>query len=634
MAVRDVGDTPRDPVLNYIVDNPEEFAKNLTVMLGHANEAIAAYVAPMQTGEIKNDRTDEIAEWVRTLSRVSHYWMADPNRAFEAQARLTRDWTALYTNAMRRMAGEDAEPVVTPEPGDKRFSDKDWSAVQFFDFIKQGYLITTRWAQSLVDETDDLDEHTRAKAAFYVKQLSAALSPSNFIFTNPELLRETASRSGENLALGMKMLAEDVARGKGELRLRQSDPDKFEVGVNVAVTPGDVIAENNVAQLIQYKPATETVAREPIFIVPPWINKFYILDLNAEKSMIKWLTAQGHTVFVLSWVNPDESLSHHDFVSYMREGIIWGVDHVTKAAGTEKVDIVGYCVGGTLLAMTLAYMGRMGDKRINTATFLTAQIDFTHAGDLKIFVDRDQLATLERKMDAKGYLEGSSMATAFNMLRANDLIWPYVVNNYIKGKDPFPFDLLYWNSDATRMPAANHKYYLRNFYLNNLFAKGELRGRGSDAVAGQHQRAGVQRRHPGGSHCPGAVGLHRQQAAGGRREIRADGVGPHRRHRQPAAQEQVPGLGRRRRERNARGLDQDGARGEGLMVAAVGRVARRAPLRRAGRGPLGRRRCLHRDRACSGPLCEEAILSDAGPAQLTCGTGPLRPQRACGRVRS
>ncbi|RAH98245.1 class I poly(R)-hydroxyalkanoic acid synthase [Acuticoccus sediminis] len=474
MAVRDVSDTPRDPVLNYIVDNPEEFAKNLTVMLGHANEAIAAYVAPMHQGEIKNDRTDEIAEWIRTLSRVTHYWMADPARAFEAQARLAKDWTALYANAMRRMAGEDAEPVASPEPGDKRFTDKDWSAVQFFDFIKQGYLITTRWAQSLVDDTDDLDEHTRAKAAFYVKQLSAALSPSNFIFTNPELLRETASRSGENLALGMKMLAEDVARGKGELRLRQSDPNKFEVGVNVAVTPGDVIAENRVAQLIQYQAATKEVAKEPIFIVPPWINKFYILDLNSEKSMIRWLTQQGHTVFVLSWVNPDEALAHHDFVSYMREGILWGLDHVLKAAKTDKTDIVGYCVGGTLLAMTLAYMERMGDKRINTATFLTAQIDFTHAGDLKIFVDRDQLAALERKMDQKGYLEGSSMATAFNMLRANDLIWPYVVNNYIKGKDPFPFDLLFWNSDATRMPAANHKFYLRNFYLKNLFAKGEL----------------------------------------------------------------------------------------------------------------------------------------------------------------
>jgi len=474
MAVRDVSDTPRDPVLNYIVDNPEEFAKNLTRMLGHANEAIAAYVKPMQQGEIKNDHGDEIAEWIRTLSRVTHYWMADPARAFEAQARLAKDWTALYANAMRRMAGEEAEPVAHPDPGDKRFKDEDWSTVQFFDFIKQGYLITTRWAQSLVDDTDDLDEHTRAKAAFYVKQLSAALSPSNFIFTNPELLRETASRSGENLALGMKMLAEDVARGQGELKLRQSDPEKFELGVNMAMTPGDVIAENALAQLVQYKPATEMVAKEPIFIVPPWINKFYILDLNEEKSLIKWLTKQGHTVFVLSWVNPNEAHADYDFVSYMREGILWGVEHVLKAADTDKTDIVGYCVGGTLLAMTLAYMERMGDKRINSATFLTAQIDFTHAGDLKVFVDRDQLANLERKMDAKGYLDGSSMATAFNMLRANDLIWPYVINNYIKGKDPFPFDLLHWNSDATRMPAANHKYYLRNFYLNNLFSKGEL----------------------------------------------------------------------------------------------------------------------------------------------------------------
>ncbi|WP_420392672.1 class I poly(R)-hydroxyalkanoic acid synthase [Acuticoccus sp.] len=479
MAARDVTDTPRDPVLNYIVDNPEEFARNITKMLAHANEAMAAYVAPMQAGEAKDTRADEITEWVRTLSRVTHYWLADPVRTLEAQSRLANAWMALYGNALCRLAGEPAEPVARPDPSDKRFADEDWTAIQFFDFLKQGYLITTRWAQSLVDEADDLDEHTRAKARFYVRQLSAALSPSNFLLTNPELLRETASRSGENLAKGMKMLAEDVAAGHGELRLRQSDPGTFKLGVNMAMTPGQVIAENAIAQLIQYDAATDDVAREPIFVVPPWINKFYILDLNAEKSLIRWLTEQGHTVFVLSWVNPDERHAGNDFITYMHEGVLWGLDHVLKAADTDRTDIVGYCVGGTLLAMTLAHMERRGDRRINTATFLTAQVDFTHAGDLKVFVDEEQLAVLERKMTAKGYLDGRSMATAFNMLRANDLIWPYVVNNYIKGRDPFPFDLLTWNSDATRMPAANHTFYLRNFYHANQFALGQLEVEGT-----------------------------------------------------------------------------------------------------------------------------------------------------------
>ena len=270
------------------------------------------------------------------------------------------------------------------------------------------------------------------------------------------------------------MLAEDVARGNGELRLRQTDADGFEVGRNLAVTPGKVIAENPVCQIIQYAPTTETVAKEPILIVPPWINKYYILDLNEEKSLMRWLVAQGHTVFVISWINPDETYADLDFQDYMRDGIFFGIDAALKASETDTVDIVGYCVGGTLLAMTLAFMARSGDRRINTATFLTAQVDFRHAGDLKLFVDKDQLAILEKKMNAKGYLEGSAMTSAFNMLRANDLIWPYVVNNYIKGKEPFPFDLLYWNSDSTRMPAANHRYYLRNFYLENKLARGEL----------------------------------------------------------------------------------------------------------------------------------------------------------------
>ena len=281
--------TPRDPILNYIIENPEAFAENLARMLGHANDAIAAYAAPIQEGEIKGDYSDEITEWMRTLSRIGQYWLSDPARAFEAQARLAADWMELYAHSMRRLAGEDAPPVAIPDPADKRFKDADWTTVQFFDFLKQAYLITTRWAERLVDETAALDDHTREKASFYVRQLSNALSPSNFLFTNPELLRETASQSGENLAKGMQMLAEDVARGQGELRVRQTDPGKFAVGENMALTPGKVIAQNDVCQVIQYDAATDTVAKEPLLIIPTWNTKFNNNDINTEKSIITWM---------------------------------------------------------------------------------------------------------------------------------------------------------------------------------------------------------------------------------------------------------------------------------------------------------------------------------------------------------
>jgi polyhydroxyalkanoate synthase len=273
---------------------------------------------------------------------------------------------------------------------------------------------------------------------------------------------------------GMKMLAEDIERGKGELKLRQSDPERFEVGVNTANTPGKVIFRNDLIELIQYAPSTEEVLRRPLLIVPPWINKFYVLDLNPEKSFIRWAVSQGLTVFCISWVNPDERHAEKSFEHYMREGIFAALDAVEAATGERKVTTIGYCVGGTLLAVALAYMAAKGDDRIESATFFTTQVDFENAGDLKVFVDEEQVAAAEANMKARGYLEGSRMANAFNMLRPNDLIWPYVVNVYMKGKAPFPFDLLYWNSDSTRMPAANHAFYLRNCYLENKLTKGEM----------------------------------------------------------------------------------------------------------------------------------------------------------------
>lgn len=462
------------PMLQYIINNPEAFAKNLAKALENAGKAMAAYIEPREKGEITNERTDELTGVIKTLAQVGEYWSSDPQRAMDAQSRLWSGYINLWNSSLQRMMGDEASPAVEPPPRDKRFADPDWDNNQFFDFIKQLYLITSKWAEDMVLEADGLDEHTRHKAEFYVTQIANAISPSNFVLTNPELLRLTMESNGENLVKGMQHLVEDIKAGHGDVKIRMTDMSKFALGENLGTTPGKVIAENDVCQVIQYSPTTDKVLKRPLMIVPPWINKFYILDLTKEKSFIKWAVDQGHTVFIISWVNPDERQAQKNFEHYMNEGILETLDVIKRATRQEEVNAIGYCVGGTLLSVTLAYMAAKGDKRIKTATLFTTQVDFTHAGDLKVFVDEEQIELLERRMADQGYLEGSKMASAFNMLRSNDLIWSYVINNYLKGKDPFPFDLLYWNSDSTRMPAANHSFYLRNCYLENKLAKGEM----------------------------------------------------------------------------------------------------------------------------------------------------------------
>src|SRR3979490_2870824 len=464
--------TPETSVVKKF--DPEAFAMNLAKAMESSGQALAAYLKPRDDGEARDKPPGEIGEVIKTFSTVADYWLSDQTRAAELQMKLGKAYLDLWGSSMRRLVGEEAPPAIAPAPRDKRFADPEWKSNQFFDFVMQAYLLSTRWANDLVREAEGLDPHTRKKAEFYVQQISNALAPSNFVLTNPEVLRETLASNGDNLVRGMKMLAEEIEAGHGSLRIRQSDPSNLEVGVNMATTPGKVIYQNDLMQLIQYQPTTETVLRTPLLIVPPWINKFYILDLKPEKSYIKWCVDQGLTVFVISWVNPDESHQHKDLADYMREGPLEALDAIKKATGESEVTAIGYCVGGTLLAMTLAYMAARSDPRITSATFFAAQADFTHAGDLKVFVDEEQIAGLERHMKERGYLDGNTMATAFNMLRSNDLIWPYVINNYLKGKAPFPFDLLYWNSDATRMPAANRSLYMRSCYLENRLAKGEM----------------------------------------------------------------------------------------------------------------------------------------------------------------
>ena len=397
--------------------------------------------------------------------------MTDPARMIQAQMSLWSDYMSLWQNATRRMMGEDAEPVIAPAIDDRRFKDDAWNENVVFDYIKQSYLLTARWLQHNVREVEGLDDKTAKKVDFYTRQFVDAMAPSNFVLTNPEVLRTTMESGGDNLLKGLNHLLDDLDRGKGKLQIKMTDLDAFEVGANLAVTPGKVVFQTDLMQLIQYDPTTEKVARRPLLIIPPWINKYYILDLRDKNSLIKWAVSEGHTVFVVSWVNPDEQLAHKSFEDYMVEGPLAALDAMEKATGQRDANVVGYCLGGTLLASTLAYMAAKGDDRFASATYLTTMVDFTESGELGVFIDEEQLQALEAKMNKQGYLDGGAMATTFNMLRANDLIWSFVVNNYLMGKEPFPFDLLYWNSDSTRMPAAMHSFYLRKMYQENMLAK-------------------------------------------------------------------------------------------------------------------------------------------------------------------
>jgi polyhydroxyalkanoate synthase len=397
--------------------------------------------------------------------------LADPDKLLHAQMELWQQYMKLWQATTQRLMGQPAEPVAEPVRGDKRFNDPAWKDEVVFDYLKQSYLLTARWLQGTVKEVEGVDGKTAQKIEFYTRQFIDAMSPSNFAMTNPQVLKATVDSKGENLVKGLQNLLTDLERGKGRLAIRQTDMKAFKVGGNVATSPGKIIYQNELIQLIQYAPLTDEVHAMPLLIVPPWINKFYILDLKPQNSFIKWAAEAGYTVFVISWVNPDEKLSSLSFEDYMKLGPLSALGAIEQAIGERQVSAIGYCIGGTLMAATLAYMAARGDDRIAACTFFTAQVDFTEPGELGVFIDEDQIAGVEQVMSKKGYLDGTEMATTFNMLRANDLIWSFVVNNYLMGKDPFPFDLLFWNADATRMPAAMHMYYLRNMYQKNLLVQ-------------------------------------------------------------------------------------------------------------------------------------------------------------------
>ena len=458
----------------FTVRDPEEMARNMVSMLETGGKAIADYVGKGKMDVNPMQQAAEAGETAKTLGDLYQRWMSDPQAFAKSQGELLQGFMDLWNSTITKAAGGTSEPVAQPAPGDNRFKDPDWSSNPYFDFWKQAYLLTAQWSEKMLAGTEGLDEKTRHKADFLFRQMAATFSPSNFPLTNPEVIRETLSSSGGNLVKGLQNFVSDLERSDKLLSISQTDTTAFEVGRNIAVTPGKVIYQNEMIQLIQYTPTTKNVLAEPLLIVPPWINKFYILDLTQEKSFIKYAVDNGISVFVLSWVNPDAKLGHKTFEDYMRQGILSASDAVARESGGHKPHVIGYCVGGTLLATTMAWLAAKGVDGYTTATFFAAQQDFTKAGDLKLFIDEEQLAKLDTIMAEKGYMEGARMATVFNMLRPKDLIWPYIVNNYMLGKKPFPFDLLYWNQDSTRMSPANHSYYLREFYHHNKLAKGEL----------------------------------------------------------------------------------------------------------------------------------------------------------------
>src|SRR3954466_1392726 len=396
---------------------------------------------------------------------------ADPALVASATMKLWAEQMRLLQSSWMKMLGMPAEPVAEPAKGDWRFKDEEWSKNFLFDYIKQSYLIAARNIQHAVAQVEGLSPDSEKKVAFFTRQYVEALAPSNFLLTNPQVLRETLASGGQNLVRGLNNLLGDLEKGGGELRISMTDESAFHLGRNVATSPGKVVFQNDLMQLIQYLPITSEVYRRPLLIIPPWINKYYILDLREKNSFIRWAVSQGHTVFVISWVNPDARLAQKGFDDYMAEGPLAAMDAVSRATGEREMNLIGYCLGGTLLGGTLGYLAAKHDQRVKSATYFVSLLDFTDPGELGVFIDEGTVANLEEKMNQRGYLEGSEMAGTFNLLRANDLVWSFVVNNYLLGKDPFPFDLLYWNADSTRMPARMHSFYLRTMYIKNLLGE-------------------------------------------------------------------------------------------------------------------------------------------------------------------
>lgn len=451
------------------------------VVLGHALANAAERALPVIQDYMERRGKDAAIRSLEPLAELQERFtsfmavlMSNPRRLVELQFDYWQQWAHLWQNTLQKIGGEKAEDLYKPESGDRRFRSEDWNENVLFDFIKQSYLMTSDWMRRVVHSTEGLDDSMIEQIDFYTRQLSDAMAPTNFILTNPDVLRETIRTGGENLVNGLENLLEDLERGHGELKISTTNYDAFVFGKNIASTKGSVVYQNSLMQLIQYAPTTEKVFKTPLYIIPPWINKYYILDLRPENSLVKWLVDQGHTVFIASWVNPTAEHADKGFDDYMQEGVIDALTQIETITGEKSVNVMGYCLGGTLLAIALSWLKAKGmENRVSSASFLTTLIDFKDAGELKLFTDEKQIEAMEQEMVGKGVLSGDYLQRTFSILRANDMIWSFVINNYLMGREPFPFDLLYWNDDSTNMSHAMHSFYLRKMYLENKLIEPE-----------------------------------------------------------------------------------------------------------------------------------------------------------------
>ena len=405
------------------------------------------------------------------LAKFLHYFLNNPRNFINFQSSWATSFSNMLVSNLVNPAENKKNGRETNKTSGKMFKNTIWDEHPYFNFWKQLYLSNVDVVEKSIEDIEDFNENEKQKMLFFMRRFLESMSPMNFPATNPDIVKETFRSGGANLLNGLKNFAEDLDPKTGRLNMRMVDKNKFVVDVNLACTPGKIIFQNELVQLIQYQPTTNKVHEIPLLIIPPWINKYYILDLRPENSLVRWLVSEGFSVFVISWKEPNEESSDISFYDYFSKGVFQVIEFLKSELNFNKVNTLGYCIGGTLQALCLSYLERTGDKTINSATFLTSMIDFSEPGDLGFFVDEDIVEKLEVIMEVDGYLEGDHMSQVFNILRANDLIWHFFVNNYLKGKSPDAFDILYWNSDSTRLPRKMHSFYLREMYLKNSLAK-------------------------------------------------------------------------------------------------------------------------------------------------------------------
>ena len=461
--------TVSQPPLPQLPD-PTVVAETLTELMQNAAAAVRTTMVQAASPQpLPYDPTT----LTRAMIDFNTAVMTQPAALFEAQAKNWNDWTALWRTMGERAMGRDAAPVATPAKGDRRFSDPAWSEEPVYDYLKQAYLLAARQLQDFVASAP-VDDETRAQVDFASRQMMNALAPTNFPHTNPQVARRTIESGGLNLMTGLSNLLEDVGKGQGLVSRRA--PNDFELGVNVAATPGAVVFKNELMELIQYAPTTDKVYRRPLLFVSPLVNKYYLFDLTPKASYLKWLVDQGHTVFVISWANPDESHADTGMDAYVKDGVIAALDAVKLATGEADADLVSYCLGGTLSAMTLAYLAKTGGAdRIASATLIATLVDFGDMGEWSVFTGEDDLKAFDRYLDEKGYVEAHDLTKLFSTVRANDLIWSSVVNHYLLGDEARASDLLWWFDDGSRIPARMLKEYGRQILRGNRLKDGEVK---------------------------------------------------------------------------------------------------------------------------------------------------------------